>query len=265
MRADNNGGVYWAGKLSDDAPFDTITAGTTVGSSLNFYIARLDTAGTVLWARALDANASNQGQPGKTSFLEVDHQHNAIVTGYLRGSHDFGNNIQANTGGVAQHQFVVQCSPGGQINWLKTAGGTSSLFQGHSVARAANGNIFVAGLSRHAVDLDTISLAGSSTNYYPVVARLGTAVVSAAGTAISGGATLNLYPNPASGIVMLQAAENLNLGHVVITDLAGKAIFSATATQTQQLQIDTKGWPAGMYFVRVTTAAGLQVLKLQKQ
>ena len=265
VRADNNGGVYWAGKLTSNSPFDTLTAGTTQGNSLNFYIARLDTAGAVLWARALDANASNNGQAGKTSFLEVDDQYNAIVTGYLRGSHDFGNGVTANTGGVAQHQFVLQCSPAGQVNWVKTAGGSNSFFQGHSIARAANGTCFVAGVSRYAIELDSIALPGNGTQFYPVLARLGSGIVSTAAGQMSVPDKLALYPNPASDLVLLQAGDALPQGQIVITDLAGKAILTATTNQTKLFQIHTSHWPAGMYLVRVPTSSGLRVLKLQKQ
>jgi len=61
---------------------------------------------------------------------------------------------------------------------------------------------------------------------------------------------LKVYPNPASGLVILDSS--LSLSGARILDLQGKMVFETTVTG-RQVQLDVSGLPAGTYILSVAT------------
>lgn len=67
---------------------------------------------------------------------------------------------------------------------------------------------------------------------------------------------INTYPNPFSGKLTVQlTAEKSGQASVLITDANGRAMYQASVRlngSTQELKIDTQGWPAQLYMLKVT-------------
>lgn len=70
---------------------------------------------------------------------------------------------------------------------------------------------------------------------------------------------ISLYPNPTSGIIHIQSEVEIN--SVEIINALGKAIFSKE-TRGQNIEINLRDFPTGLYFVRVKTDSGTGVEKL---
>ena len=68
----------------------------------------------------------------------------------------------------------------------------------------------------------------------------------------------NIYPNPTTGNVQIQNAQNST---IEILNIAGKSIKTINAT-TQNTEIDLSTEPKGLYLVKVTTANGVTTQKL---
>ena len=72
---------------------------------------------------------------------------------------------------------------------------------------------------------------------------------------------LSIFPNPSSGKFTIQtSAQQKNTG-VDICNTVGEIVYSATINGTQN-NIDISTQPAGIYFVKINSADGLQTLKI---
>ena len=70
-------------------------------------------------------------------------------------------------------------------------------------------------------------------------------------------ASLQLYPNPSTGMVYIRDLEN-KITEVRVMNLSGQNIVQISASQRQGLSIpvDLNGFDQGMYMVEVTTKQG---------
>ncbi len=70
-----------------------------------------------------------------------------------------------------------------------------------------------------------------------------------------------IYPNPASGMITLQAVHGLQPEVVTILDLSGRAVLRTEATGAT-VRLDVSGIPSGMYLVSIRTGDQQHIQKL---
>jgi hypothetical protein len=118
VAADGSGNVFVAGSFSG-----TLTAGATVLTSAgmgDLFVARLDPAGTAVWAiRAGDAT----DQAGAL-HVATDPAGNVLVAGTLQGTLDLGGNPLTSVGG--NDIFLAKLDSGGNHVWSLRLGDASS-------------------------------------------------------------------------------------------------------------------------------------------
>ena len=68
-------------------------------------------------------------------------------------------------------------------------------------------------------------------------------------TPVTATALFHMFPNPASGSVKLQFAQQDRPVSVVMTDMSGKTIFSKEYAASVDANIDVKNFPAGIYVI----------------
>lgn len=71
--------------------------------------------------------------------------------------------------------------------------------------------------------------------------------------------TIRIYPNPASGKVVVEMKEMQGLRTVALCNSIGKRLLQST-TEQNRLQLDLSGFPAGIYNIQITGAEGKPVL-----
>ncbi|MEA1876109.1 MAG: T9SS type A sorting domain-containing protein [Bacteroidota bacterium] len=80
---------------------------------------------------------------------------------------------------------------------------------------------------------------------------------------------LKLYPNPVSDIAILEMDyQHAGAGTIEVVNIGGQTVYNtelAIMAGKQVLNIDTKNWDAGVYFVRATQNERVQVIKLVKK
>lgn len=75
----------------------------------------------------------------------------------------------------------------------------------------------------------------------------------------------DLYPNPASDQVIIDFENNIfEALKVSIVDIHGKTILEETYDTPKTIQINTSNYPAGTYFITITTPAGILTRQLIK-
>jgi hypothetical protein len=69
-----------------------------------------------------------------------------------------------------------------------------------------------------------------------------------------------VYPNPAQDYVMVEATSNIR--SIVITNYMGQVVSSNKSVELTQTRIETSSLSAGVYFVEVETAAGIEKVRV---
>jgi hypothetical protein len=147
--ADSAGNVYLAGQFSNTTTIGG-TSVTSAGAS-DIWVAKMNTAGSVLWVRTFGGADSDWG-----NGVGVDGSGNVYVSGGMQGSVAFGGTTLTSAGN--NDLFLVKLNSSGTTQWATRVGGVGDdnggWMQGLAVDSA--GNAFVSG------QLDgNVSVAGS--------------------------------------------------------------------------------------------------------
>ena len=156
--SDKNGNIIFAGRFeSDSISFDSITLYNSSTYGRNFYIAKLDPNGNIIWAKSAGSSSY---------FLDIimgcaiDDMGNIFLTGYFHNdSITFDSITLVNTPGGGSDVFIVKYDSNGAVQWARSEGGALADL-GHSCATDGNGNILIVG----GFQSDSISF-GTTTLY----------------------------------------------------------------------------------------------------
>ncbi|OYT15109.1 MAG: hypothetical protein B7C24_14785 [Bacteroidetes bacterium 4572_77] len=69
-----------------------------------------------------------------------------------------------------------------------------------------------------------------------------------------------VYPNPANDFVTVKASSNIRT--IEITNYMGQVVSSIKAVEYTQHTINTSDLSAGIYFIEVETAAGIEKVRI---
>ena len=75
----------------------------------------------------------------------------------------------------------------------------------------------------------------------------------------------SLFPNPATNVVNITNAENMQVNQVIVYDIAGKEIKNQTFTNENQVQLNVENLASGTYMLHIQTNEGTAVKKLIKK
>lgn len=149
IAVDKNNDLLIAGKSIDISLFDALNPIQTLDSMLHSYpggsywgyyhpqvnfVAKCNSNGDLAWI----INAG--GNPEK---IISDHLNNILVTGNFRGDTDFNGTWVTKIG--FETSYLVQYTSNGQLNWIKTSGGSSNWNAGYGLAVDAFNNIYQSG------------------------------------------------------------------------------------------------------------------------
>ncbi|MBC7696668.1 MAG: SBBP repeat-containing protein [Burkholderiales bacterium] len=161
---DSNGNLYITGYYGGyTITFGSITL-TNVSGYSDFFIAKYDNMGNVLWANGFGGHSYEYSQS-----IKVDINNDILVTGtFYSPSIVFGNDSIVNPNiGCFGDIFIAKFSSAGNYIWAKQAGGYGA-DQGNAITTDPNGNIYLTGYTRSSTPcmFDTISLTPSTGSGY---------------------------------------------------------------------------------------------------
>ena len=106
----------------------------------DYFIAKYDSTGTILWAKKGGGIGHDQGMG-----ISTDLAGNVYVTGDFKSpTISFGNTTLTNVNSDSMDVFVAKYDTDGNVLWAKREGGTSS-DGGHNIAVSPSGNVYVVG------------------------------------------------------------------------------------------------------------------------
>jgi hypothetical protein len=148
LKYDASGNQYLLGSFMGSITLDeahTLTSPNTT----DFFIAKYDASGDLLWANRL---SENSGADFTASDLHVDASGNITIAGYFSGQLDLGED-ELNTS-TEENIFYARYTASGELEWARQIGGPN----GDEIAAGVNvdesGNIYLTGRLLGEVDVD---------------------------------------------------------------------------------------------------------------
>lgn len=249
---DGAGNCYLAGNFASS----TLTIGSstlTNAGSDDALLAKYDSNGNVLWAKAVGGSASD----GANS-VAVHGSGNVYVTGFFSSSPlTFGPSTVTNTG-LLSDILLLQFDPLGNPLWAKSAKGIDR-DAAQAVTVDASGNVFVTGYFESATcafSSDTLFNAasgGKDGDFF--IGKIGKGVEGIFSETADN--NTSIFPNPSSGIFHFEMNGEKNLpAEIEIYNAFGQLILQ-TETQNSEVNIDLSEKAKGIYFYRVSNEAGI--------
>ncbi|ERJ57861.1 hypothetical protein M472_16255 [Sphingobacterium paucimobilis HER1398] len=177
LAVDPTGNVYVTGGFrGNNAPFGPSIKLTSISAGVHdVFVQKLNTNGTVLWAKNIGGAAADSGYS-----IALDGEGNVYTTGYFTAGADIDfdpgeGNFPLVSNGLTD-AFVLVLNNDGNFVWAKSMGGAGS-DAGHSVTVDKLGNVYTAGRFTGTVDFNSNGnafplTAGSSTTYAAFIQKL---------------------------------------------------------------------------------------------
>jgi len=263
---DPSGNVFVAGSFNGTMVIGAATLASAGGSDL--FVAKLSSAGTVVWARRFGDVAVRQRVRG----LAADASGNVVLVGDFDGSLDFGGGALTSAG--QQDVFVAKLDPAGVHLWSSRFGDAASQLA-RAVAVDAAGDVLLVGelagsadfgggprASRGGFDAYAVKLSGAGAHLASAVfgadgddAALGVAVAGSLVTVVGHQAGPDASSPGAGGRDVFVA--RLSLTDLGVTSLRryGDAAFHQSA---RAVAVDTAGnaWVVGHFTGTLDFGAG---------
>lgn len=248
--ADAYGNPVITGYFAGTAYFDNNSI--TYSDYNDVFVARYDSAGNNLWARA------GKGNKLDTGFgITTDENNNIYATGMFQNIIDF-DGIQLTSPDVLDRDiFVVSYTPDGTLRWLAEAGGEDTDC-GMGIAIAPNNRITIAGYYLHTCSFGNIPIdyADGADVFVASLTQPLTGIPALADSQI------NIYPNPATTNTVITLTGNTD-GNYVVTNTNGQAVTTGRISGSNTT-INTNALANGVYIVTVTTNNGSYTGRLIK-
>jgi hypothetical protein len=151
---DTSGNVYSTGYFRGAVDFDpgdmTTEILTSIGSSQDIFVSKLDTNGDFVWAKAMGGTLNDNGYG-----ISVDTSGNVYSSGYFQDTADFnpGTGIFDLISEGANDIFVSKLDTNGDFVWAKAMGGTLGEY-GKGISVDTSGNAHITGYFQGTVDFD---------------------------------------------------------------------------------------------------------------
>ncbi|MEI7961519.1 MAG: hypothetical protein WCI04_04235, partial [archaeon] len=150
---DSNGNVYIVGDYSStDLNLGGSEKLTHSGSGSNFFVAKYNSSGNVLWLRG-QYNTLSYGSYGRA--VSVDAVGNVYVYGSSSDDLNFGNGvILTNTSNSPQDYFIVKYNSNGVAQWARGPYDSTSQENASSLVVDSVGNSYITGTTYGAIDFN---------------------------------------------------------------------------------------------------------------
>jgi hypothetical protein len=242
---DQDGNVFITGTfIATTLVIGNITL-NNIGSGTDFFIAKFDASGEVVWAY----NAGDNSCTAYGNAIDADANGNVYVTGYFEGSIiTFGTEILTNnnTSGYNTDILIAKYNAGGTLLWAKSVGGMYFEIP-NGIHVDQGGNAIITGEYTSAtVAFGETMITNSQVSVKEMfVAKLGNAVGVVENLAMT---DVNLYPNPGKGWLNIKSDKPMT--QIEIFNILGEQIV-VEAQQTNEALIDLSGYPKGIYTIRM--------------
>jgi hypothetical protein len=258
ITTDYNGNCLVAGYYnSDSIDLANITLQNSFPGSGEIFIAKYDSSGNVLWANSPAGNKLDN-----VGAIASDADGNCLITGYFTSdSITFGNYTFQLSDSGAGDIFIAAYDSTGTVSWAKTVGGNKTEI-GAGIGSDTHGAFYVSGwtMSDTLVIGNTDLLNAGQADIFNLKLARGS-LTSISKTDFTRDPFL-IYPNPAVNMFSVSNRNSGNLFQIIISDVRGNIVFNSGVDTSSYMEISTKYFSSGIYFVRIQTSETVYTKKL---
>jgi Secretion system C-terminal sorting domain len=270
MKLDTMGNVLWQKTIGGDTTdflysiIQSSDVGYLVGGNSRSGISgdktEANQGGYDYWVVKLNSQGSIQWQ-NNIGGSDDDLLKSVVQTedgGYLLGGNSrsgiSGDKTEANRG--SYDYWIVKLDAAGSIQWQKVIGGNNNDVLGSIIRTSDAGGYLISGFSYTGINGYKTSASRGFNDYW--VVKLG--ITDGIPEPTISATTLQLFPNPSTGVVTVSLAGNTQVQSVQVLDVTGRIVYIAT-----NLTLDLSHLPLGIYTVVAETDRGTQASKLVLQ
>lgn len=151
----------------------------------------------------------------------------------------------------------------GQSSFSGTDGGSLTGSWGQSVINLSNLGVTSGSTIKFRFEFGTDGCNGNDGWYLDEIVIFNCSILSAEN--VNANSSLQVFPNPTTGIVNLQSLKNHKLQSAEVFDATGKRVQSNNLKTLGQSQIDLSSLPKGTYLMKVITEQGTETIKIIKK
>ncbi|HSD13509.1 MAG TPA: T9SS type A sorting domain-containing protein [Flavobacterium sp.] len=199
IAVNGNGELYVTGYFGGTVDFDpsTVTANlTAAGGVSNSFIAKYDSSGNYIWAKAMEVTENIDARP--PSALVLNSNGEIYISGVFQGTGDFDPSVASVnlTSAGGNDIYVAKYDNNGNYLWAKTMGGPSD-DQAYSLVLNSSGELYATGYFQNTVDFEPAStcigsLTSSNEDMFLAKYANGTCTAIAIPTVTQTGSTLTV-------------------------------------------------------------------------
>ena len=239
VKCDNAGNIYFSGYLAAPVEFGPFQANGP-DWVYDFFLTKLDAEGEFQWLVEVPEDNNNLGDAsiGNLHFMDVDAHNNVYISGFIRGTIDWGNGV-ISTGDNYYDLLLLKFSPDGVIQWSKS-GGSSSFVKSVDLSVDASGNCYMASVGGGEMVFDTL------THYqegwvFPFLIKLNNDIFTGINPIQNNLQTFDVYPNPATDHINInlkeEASDGFDLNLFTITGQKLESNYYPSGTKNIQLEL----------------------------
>ncbi|MFI5220183.1 MAG: SBBP repeat-containing protein [Bacteroidia bacterium] len=246
ISTDKNGNSFITGNFtSDTLMLDSFSLPPYTG--FNFYLAKYDVNGNVMWATVPPQTGSIQSGVD----THPDEAGGCYVAGNFMGSITFGATVLTCAGAASdEDNFIAKYDSPGNVQWVLQGTWANKSSQCGGISTDASGNVYLSGGFTDTVLFDTIQLTSVLSNGAMFIAKIGTPQPN---SILENESNVNIavYPVPAHDELYITTSAK-GKAMVEITDIAGRLVKQEFIELEQNgNSISVRNIPGGIFLLRV--------------
>ncbi len=250
IATDKHSNVYTTGYFMAKADFDPSIPGKHVliaqPQSFGAFICKIDSSGTVAWAKQLGGNADTRG-----NTIVCDTYGNIISAGTFIGKTDFNPGVDTFYSSTNGHgAYISKLDPMGNFVWAKTFDSYDYLGV-NDIALDDFGNIYSTGYFSEQSDFDPDFAKFDLTPNGPIdifIHKLGKNSLSIIER--DSKSAITIYPNPNNGLFNIAVPQFTHNGSIEIFNTIGTLVYKQMYINKLHA-IELQSLPKGIYYVKV--------------
>ena len=151
---DSSGNVFITGAFTFTVDFGN--GNITSTGNYDIFVLKLNSSGEFQWVYTVGGTDADYA-----SSLDVDSSGNLYITGYFKGTVDFGSGAISGRGN--EDIFVLKLNSSGEFEWVFTAGSTQN-DKGNAISVDANGNVVVTGYFNYIANFSSASCTSNGSS-----------------------------------------------------------------------------------------------------
>lgn len=258
IAVDDSGNVYTTGSFIDGVDFDPGTGTfnlTSLASSGDIFISKLNTAGNFVWAKQIGSTSTEEG-----IFIAIDDSYNIYTVCHFYQTIDFdpGSDVNNLTSAGSRDIAVVKLDPAGNFVSALQMGGTGD-DNCLSLTMDLSGNMYTTGRFKLTGDFDPgagVFNLTSAGGFDVFVNKFDNSITGIANEFEN--PVLRIYPNPTTHTIYFSSSTNIQL-----FNMTGQIVASGKNVN----RFDLSEQPPGVYFILFTDNSGqlIQRSKIVKE